>query len=97
MNPKVFRQAAVDRQKNGRVRLEFGNLSWFGWWRIQHQMRQRGFSREGPRIDGGPDERIFPSFRRDGILIEAGWDKWLGYYLAADTVEAADYLVSVGP
>ncbi|QXH38864.1 hypothetical protein [Pseudomonas sessilinigenes] len=40
----------------------------------------------------GLGEGIYPSFCRDGWVLEAGWDHWSGDYLYATSVAGDDLL-----
>ncbi len=38
------------------------------------------------------DDGIYPSFVRDQMIIDAGWDNWFGYDLIATDVDSDAFL-----
>lgn len=73
----------------GHLSLETDSLPL--WQVIEARLGALGFTRSGPSVVG-PDQTLFPSFTRDTLTLEAGWDIWSGYYLMASNDQGDAFL-----
>lgn len=68
-----------------------GTALWNAW--LKAWLRFQGFRRDGVEVVGS-DEAIAPDYVRGDLRLNAGWDRWSGFYLMAVDEAGDDFLRS---
>lgn len=89
LRPRMHLEVAV----NGRILATRpdGTALWNAW--LGAWLRSQGFRRDGRDVVG-LDEAIAPDYVRGDLRLNAGWDRWSGYYLMAVNAAGDDFLRS---
>lgn len=81
------------RTAEGRPRIT--TFSKWKAWKVNFLLTFRyGFNRSGSHIPAITDEAIYPSFVKDKLQIEAGWDNWFGYDWFSSNESTDEFLSS---
>ena len=92
---------SLQHAANGHLTLALDCVGSALWSTLAHHLEDElGFARTGSEVKG-VDEGIHHDFRRDELVLAAGWDNWSGDYLLSSSVEADDLLrklfAGIGP
>ncbi|MBB1387775.1 hypothetical protein H5119_20065 [Pseudoalteromonas sp. SG45-5] len=83
---------SISEAANKHVTIDFNDYDNPKWSEAEKILEvELSFDRIGNQV-AGIDEGIFPSFIKDDIKIDAGWDNWSGCYLLSTSKQGDELL-----